>query len=76
MLDVAAARSGCVADPIALLCDAGEELTAEERARRERLREGGAGITSYAADRRLARAVFALSSRLFVADLAGDAAGL
>ena len=73
VLDVSTTEERLVADPIPLLSEAGEELTAEERARRERLREGGAGITSYSADRRLTRAVFALSSRLFVADLAGDA---
>src|SRR3954451_19753938 len=73
VLDVGAGEERLVADPLPLLSAGGEELTAEERARRERLREGGAGITSYSADRRLTRAVFALSSRLFVADLAGDA---
>src|SRR4051794_18958072 len=73
VLDVTTGEERLVADPAPLLSDGDEELTAEERARRERLREGGAGITSYSADRRLTRAVFALSSRLFVADLMGDA---
>src|ERR1700758_1244172 len=41
-----------VADPVALLAGtAGEQLTAEEKARRERSRQGAAGIVDFAADR-------------------------
>ena len=59
-----------IADPLALLAGtAGEELTAEEKARRERLRQGAAGIVDFAADRLVRIAAFALSGRLFVADL-------
>ena len=50
----------CVADPRALLADE-ETLPAEERARRERLREVSGGITDYAVDRDARVAVFALS---------------
>ncbi|ULR53186.1 S9 family peptidase [Streptomyces deccanensis] len=57
------------ADPGALLAGSAEELSAEERARRERLREGGAGIVGYATDAAVELASFALSGRLFVAEL-------
>ncbi|WP_028801952.1 S9 family peptidase [Streptomyces sp. 142MFCol3.1] len=57
------------ADPAALLGGAGEELSPEERARRERSREGGAGIVGYATDTAVELASFALSGRLFTAEL-------
>ncbi|WP_327343676.1 prolyl oligopeptidase family serine peptidase [Streptomyces europaeiscabiei] len=62
-------RERVAADPGALLAGASEELSAEERARRERLREGGAGIVGYATDAAVELASFALSGRLFVAEL-------
>ncbi|MFE1213232.1 prolyl oligopeptidase family serine peptidase [Streptomyces albidoflavus] len=58
-----------VADPAALLAGAGEQLSAAERARRERSREGGAGIVGYAVDEAVETAAFTLSGRLYVADL-------
>jgi len=59
-----------VADPVDLLAGtAGEELTVEEQARRERLRQGAAGIVDFAVDRAARLAAFSLSGRLFVADL-------
>ncbi|MFD1829976.1 prolyl oligopeptidase family serine peptidase [Streptomyces desertarenae] len=58
-----------VADPAALLGGAREELSAEERARRERSREGSAGVVAYATDAAVETAAFALSGRLFTADL-------
>ncbi|MFG2885620.1 prolyl oligopeptidase family serine peptidase [Streptomyces sp. NPDC048297] len=57
------------ADPGALLHGASEQLSAEERARRERSREGGAGIVGYATDTAVELASFALSGRLFTAEL-------
>ena len=45
-----------------LLAGGGEQLTDVERARRERMREGGAGITAFALDEAGRTAVFALSS--------------
>ncbi|MEV5394969.1 prolyl oligopeptidase family serine peptidase [Streptomyces cellulosae] len=57
------------ADPRALLGGASEQLSAEERARRERSREGGAGIVGYATDAAVELAAFALSGRLFTAEL-------
>ncbi|WP_328837163.1 prolyl oligopeptidase family serine peptidase [Streptomyces europaeiscabiei] len=62
-------RERVAADPGALLAGSSEELSAEERARRERLREGGAGIVGYATDAAVELASFALSGRLFVAEL-------
>ncbi|OEV14043.1 S9 family peptidase [Streptomyces nanshensis] len=64
-------RERVAADPAALLGGAEEELSAEERARRERSREGSAGIVGYATDKAVEYAAFALSGRLFVADLTG-----
>ncbi|MBV2353086.1 prolyl oligopeptidase family serine peptidase [Streptomyces sp. J2-1] len=76
-LDPADGSERLVADARALLGGAGEELSPEERARRERSREGGAGIVGYATDAACATAAFALSGRLFTADLAaGTVRGL
>lgn len=63
------AREFVAADPASLLGGADEELSAQERARRERSREGSAGIVGYATDKAVECAVFALSGRLFVTDL-------
>ncbi|MEU7477163.1 prolyl oligopeptidase family serine peptidase [Lentzea sp. NPDC042327] len=61
-----------VADPGRLLTEQ-EDLPAEEKARRERTRESGAGIVGYALSGDANVASFALSGRLFVADLvSGD----
>ncbi|TQK52098.1 dipeptidyl-peptidase-4 [Streptomyces sp. SLBN-118] len=57
------------ADPEALLGGARETLSAEERARRERSREGSAGIVGYAVDQAVELAAFALSGRLYAAEL-------
>ncbi|MFB9801127.1 prolyl oligopeptidase family serine peptidase [Streptomonospora salina] len=46
-----------------------EDLPAEERARRERLRETGGGIVSYTVDAAFSRAAFTLSGRLYTVDL-------
>ncbi|MEI5103668.1 prolyl oligopeptidase family serine peptidase [Streptomyces sp. PmtG] len=57
------------ADPRTLLGGSEERLSAAERARRERTREGGAGIVGYATDAAVELAAFALSGRLFTAEL-------
>ncbi|MFE5515990.1 prolyl oligopeptidase family serine peptidase [Streptomyces sp. NPDC056529] len=57
------------ADPEVLLAGAEEELSPQERARRERSREGSAGIVAYAVDGAVELAAFALSGRLFAAEL-------
>ena len=62
------------ADPAALLGAGGEELTPEERARRERSRESSSGVVGYATDAEVTAAAFALSGRLFLADLLAEGA--
>ena len=70
-LDVATGTETLVADPRAVLGTGEEQLSAAERARRERSREGAGGIVGFATDRDATVAAFALSSRLWVADLVG-----
>ncbi|MFG2541423.1 prolyl oligopeptidase family serine peptidase [Streptomyces sp. NPDC048594] len=69
VLDVDGGTEHVAADPRALLGGAEEALSPEERARRERSREGGAGIVGYATDSAVELASFALSGRLFAAGL-------
>ncbi|MER6524790.1 prolyl oligopeptidase family serine peptidase [Streptomyces sp. NPDC001508] len=69
VLDTEDGRERLAADPRALLGGAVEHLSPEERARRERSREGGAGIVGYATDTAVELASFALSGRLFTAEL-------
>lgn len=69
VLDLADSSERLAADPRALLGGATEDLSPEERARRERSREGGAGIVGYATDTAVELASFALSGRLFTAEL-------
>ena len=70
VLDVPTGEERLVADPLELLGATDDEsLPADERARRERMREGAGGITSYSTDREVTVAAFALSGRLFVAGL-------
>ena len=72
--DVAAERERLVVDPAELLAGSGEELSVEERARRERVRETAGGIVAYAIDRNARIAALALSGRLLVADLVAGGA--
>ncbi|MER5196160.1 prolyl oligopeptidase family serine peptidase [Streptomyces sp. NPDC002755] len=77
VLDPADGSERPAADPRALLGGTSEDLSPQERARRERTREGGAGIVGYATDAAVELASFALSGRLFTAELrAGTATGL
>ncbi|MEV0635194.1 prolyl oligopeptidase family serine peptidase [Streptomyces sp. NPDC050619] len=69
VLDMTDGGERVAADPRALLGGAAEHLSPEERARRERSREGGAGIVGYATDTAVELASFALSGRLFAAEL-------
>lgn len=71
LYDVGTGQERRLADPAALLADEAEHLTAEERARRERMRVRGTGIVGFSADKDVSKVAFALSSRLFVVDLAG-----
>ncbi len=71
-LDLGAEGAGgerLVADPAELLGGAREELSAAERARRERVREGSAGIVAFSVDAAAESAAFTLSGRLFTAGL-------
>ncbi|ROQ66280.1 dipeptidyl-peptidase-4 [Streptomyces sp. 840.1] len=66
-----------VADPAVLLGGSAERLSAQERARRERSREGSSGIVGYAVDAAAELAAFALSGKVYVAQLrAGTARAL
>jgi dipeptidyl-peptidase-4 len=71
VLDVATGTPRRVADPRQLLGDdaSNENLPAAERARRERTREGGAGVVAFATDDAVTVASFALGGELFVAGL-------
>ncbi|MCX2952919.1 S9 family peptidase [Lentzea sp. NEAU-D7] len=72
-LNTATGVERLLVDPATLLSDP-EDLPAEEKARRERTRESGAGIVGYALSRDASVASFALSGRLFVADLVSGTA--
>ena len=71
VLDAATGDERLVADPRVLLAADGDddEPAAEERARRERAREGAGGITSYATDASCSVVAFALGGRLFAGGL-------
>lgn len=74
-LDTATGQERLLADPTALH-EGAEELSHEERARRERMREGSSGIVGYAVDDAVAHAVFALSGGLYAVDLLDPAAAV
>ena len=62
----------CIADIRALLTGtSSENESAQERARRERAREGAAGIVSFSCDSEVHHVAFAVSGRLFVSDMHG-----
>ncbi len=58
-----------VADPAQILAGGAEEITPQERARRERVRQAAEGVVSFATDEAVRIAAFVLSGRLFAADL-------
>ena len=77
VLDTATGAEQLVADPVALLAagaDDSADLPPEERARRERMREGAGGITAYSTDTGVFVVAFALAGRLFVGGLSTAAA--
>ncbi len=59
-------------NPAQLLAGAEEELSPEERARRERAREAAGGIVGYTVNAGFSRVAFTLSGRLFVAEVDGS----
>ena len=67
--DVATGTESVLVDPVALLGEEGEVLSAEERSRRERSRESAAGLVAYDVDDTGRWACFALSGRLHAVDL-------
>jgi dipeptidyl-peptidase-4 len=70
VFDVATATERLIADPAALLGgDAAGEMTAAERALRERTRLSASGIGSFGTDPNARVAAFALGGRLYRADL-------
>jgi dipeptidyl-peptidase 4 len=68
-LDSGCGRERLIANPAALLGGHAEDLSAQEQTRRERSRQDATGIVAYSTDRRVRQAVFALSGRLWSADL-------
>ncbi|MFC5187309.1 S9 family peptidase [Actinomadura harenae] len=69
-LDPATGAETLVADPASLAVAGEQNLPAEERARRERAREGAGGIVGFATDAAVRQAVFSLGGQLFLTDLA------
>ena len=67
VFDVAGAKQGLVFDPGEE--EAERDLTEAERARRERARERSSGVTAFATDEEVRKAVFSVSGRVFLADL-------
>ena len=60
----------CIADSRTLIIDShSRDDSPEEKARRERAREGAAGIVSFSCDQDVHHAVFAVSGRLFICDM-------
>jgi dipeptidyl-peptidase 4 len=70
LYDAGSGEERLLADPADLLAAEDEQLTPEERARRERLRVRGTGIVAFSTDTDVTTVAFALSSRLFVVALA------
>jgi len=68
-LDLASGTESKLVDAVELL-PGEEELPPEERAMRERNREGSGGVVRYSVDDGFRLAVFSLSGKLFTADLA------
>jgi dipeptidyl-peptidase-4 len=73
VLDAGTGQERLAADP-AKAVPPGGVMTDAERAIRERMRERAVGITGFATDTALTMAAFALAGRIYLADLAGDAA--
>ena len=67
--DLTTSTERLIVDPLVDSHEAGE-VSPEEKARRERLREAGSGITSYAVDKHVSVYAFALSGQLYVGDFA------
>lgn len=71
--DVATGTESLLVDPVELLGEGGEQLSAEERSRRERSRESAAGLVGYHVDDTGRWACFALSGQLWAVHLGAKA---
>lgn len=71
--DVASGTESLLVDPEALLGEGGEQLSAEERSRRERSRESAGGLVGYDVDETGRWACFALSGQLWALHLGAQA---
>nr|MBA3650621.1 S9 family peptidase [Chthoniobacterales bacterium] len=71
--DVATGTESVLVDPVALLGDKGEQLSAQERSRRERSRESAAGLVGYDVEESGRWACLALSGRLWAVHLGAKA---
>ncbi len=71
--DVATGAESLLVDPAALLGEAGEQLSQDERSRRERSREGSGGLVGYDVDKTGRWACFALSGQLWAVHLGAKA---
>jgi len=69
LYDVTSGTERELADSAVLLGESDEQLTAEERARRERMRVTSSGVVAFSTDKDARRVAFALSSRLFLVDV-------
>jgi dipeptidyl-peptidase-4 len=73
--DIATGEETMLVDPTAVMAGVAVDdvdLPPEERARRERMREGAGGITGYSLDEEASRVTFSLAGQLFVSDLTTD----
>lgn len=71
--DVESGTESLLVDPLDVLGGADEDLSDEERSRRERSRESAGGLVSYAVDETGRWACFTLSGRLFAVHLGAKA---
>ncbi len=71
--DVATGTESLLVDPAALLGESSEQLSLEERSRRERSREGSGGLVGYDVDKTGRWACFALSGQLWAVHLGAKA---
>ena len=70
VIDLTTGDERMIADPVTLLVQVDpDDLPAEERARRERMRETASGVTTFATDSDVKVVAFPLAGRLFVAGL-------
>lgn len=67
-LDIESGEESCVFDPRSA-AETNRDLTAEERRRRERAREGAGGVVAYACDTAVTVATTVLGGQLFAVDL-------